>query len=132
MASNPSFVSTPRLEVVNISTANNTRSGSGTITELIAGVAAGTKITEIVAQCNVTGAITAGLVTVFVSTDGGTTWRLFDEITISSTTSSNSAKATRNSATYSNLVLVGTNHRLGVATTIAQSITVAAMGGDLT
>jgi hypothetical protein len=132
MADTPTFVSTPRLSSVAISTANTNRDGTGSITELIAGVAAGTKVLEIAAQVAVSGSITAAVVTVFISTDNGATWRLFDEITISSTTSSTSAKATRNTATYANLVLPSTSHKLGVATTIAQSTIVTCMAGDLT
>jgi hypothetical protein len=132
MAATPTFISTPRLSVVNVATANTARDGSGTIVELIAGVAAGTKVLEVVAQAAISGTVTAGMVTLFTSTDGGSTWRLFDEIAIAAASSAVAVKATRNTATYSNLVLIGTNHRLGAATTIAQSVNVAALAGDLT
>jgi hypothetical protein len=132
MAANPSFTSVPRLNVVSVSAANTARDGTGTIVELIAGVAAGTKVNEIVAQAAVTGVVAAGLITVFWSVDGGTTWVLFDEILIPTTTSSVTAKATRNTATYSNLILASPQHKVGVATTVALVVKVTAMAGDLT
>jgi hypothetical protein len=132
MATAPAFISTPRIATATISTANTNRDGTGTITSIMTGVAAGTRVLEVVAQAAVSGAITAGLVTVFISTDSGTTWRLHDEIAIAGVTSSASVKASRNSATYSNLILSGTTDRIGVATTIAQAIAVSVLGGDLT
>jgi hypothetical protein len=50
---------------------------------------------------------------------------------LASTTSSNSAKSTRNVATYANLVLKDTTQRLGVTTSVSQSTNVIALAGDL-
>lgn len=130
MALNPSFVSTPRLGTASLSTANTAIDGTGTITSLISGVAAGTRILEINAQCSATSA--AALVNLFISSDGGTTWRLFDQITISAATSSTTVKANRNFVTYVNLVLPGTSFVIGCTTTISQATQVFALGADLT
>jgi len=130
MASTPSFTSTPRVGVANVSAANTNRDGSGTITALITGAAAGTKITSIAAQAAVTS--TAGMVRIFLTTDAGSTWRLFDELAIAAATVSASVKGTRISATYTDLVLPDANHRLGCTTHNAESINVVALGGDLT
>lgn len=130
MASTPSFTSTPRVGVANVSAANTNRDGSGTITALITGAAAGTKITSITAQAAVTS--TAGMVRIFLTTDAGSTWRLFDELAIAAATVSASVKGTRISATYTDLVLPDANHRLGCTTHNAESINVVALGGDLT
>jgi hypothetical protein len=129
MATNPSFIGTSRLTTVNVATANTAIDGTGTITSLITGAATGTRILEIDAQCAATSA--AALVNIFITTDSGSTWRLFDQITITAATSSNTVKANRNIATYANLVLPDTAARLGVTTTISQSTNVIALGGDL-
>lgn len=130
MASTPSFTSDPRIGLVNVSAANANRDGSGTITTLVVGAAAGTKVTSIVAQAAVT--TTAGMVRIFLSVDGGSTWRLFDELAIAAATASASVKCTRISATYSDLVLADATDQLGCATHNAESINVMAFGGDLT
>lgn len=130
MATNPTFTSTPRYDQVNVATANTAIDGTGTITTLVTGVAAGTKIFEINVQCAATSA--AALVNVFISTDSGTTWRLFDQISVSAATSSTTVKATRNSTLYNNLILPNASTRLGVTTTISQSTNVNALSGDLT
>jgi hypothetical protein len=129
MASAPSFIGTPRLTTVNIATANTAIDGTGTITSLITGASTGTRILELNAQCGATSA--AALVNIFISTDSGTTWRLFDQITITAASQSATVKANRNIATYANLVLPNASARLGVTTTISQSTNVIALGGDL-
>ena len=129
MATNPSFIGTSRLTTVNVATANTAIDGTGTITSLITGASTGTRILEIDAQCAATSA--AALVNIFITTDSGTTWRLFDQITITAATSSNTVKANRNIATYANLVLPDAAARLGVTTTISQSTNIIALGGDL-
>ena len=130
MATNPSFISTPRIGRASLSAANTALDGSGTITELIAGVAAGTRILQIDAQCSATSA--AALINLFLSDDSGSTWTLFDQISIVAATVSNTVKANRNFTTYTNLILPSATWRIGCTTTIAQATRVYALGGDLT
>lgn len=130
MAANPTFTSTPRVGVANVAAANTNRDGTGTITALITGAAAGTKVFEIAAQATVT--TTAGMVRIFITTDAGSTWRLFDELSIAAATASASVKATRIATSYANLILPDANHRLGCTTHNAESINVVALAGDLT
>jgi len=130
MATTPAFVSTARLTVASVSTANTAIDGTGTITSLITGVAAGTRVLEIDAQCSATSA--AALVNLFISTDSGSTWTLFDQIAITAATSSTTVKANRNTATYQNLILPGTAYSIGCTTTISQATRVYALAGDLT
>lgn len=130
MATTPSFVSTPRIGVANVASGNTNRDGSGTITALLTGSADGTKVTSITAQAAVT--TTAGMVRIFLSTDSGSTWRLLDELAIAAATASASVKATRITATYGDLVLADSTHRLGCTTHNSESINVFAFGGDLT
>jgi hypothetical protein len=130
MATNPSFISTPRIGRASLSAANTALDGTGTITELIAGVAAGTRILQIDAQCAATSA--AALVNLFLSDDSGSTWTLFDQIGIVAATVSNTVKANRNFTLYTNLILPSATWRIGCTTTIAQATRVYAFGGDLT
>lgn len=130
MATNPSFISTPRIGRASLSAANTALDGTGTITELIAGVAAGTRILQIDAQCAATSA--AALVNLFLSDDSGSTWTLFDQISIVAATVSNTVKANRNFIAYTNLILPSATWRMGCTTTIAQATRVYALGGDLT
>jgi hypothetical protein len=129
MATSPQFISTSVIAQVNISAANTALDGTGTITELVAGVAGGRRILEVVAKAAATSANSQ--IGLFLSIDSGTTWRLFDQINLTAATVSTTVASARVSRTYSNLVLNGTAHRVGVTTTVAQSVNVIALGGDL-
>lgn len=131
MAANPSFISTPRIGRCSLSTANTATDGTGTITDLITGVSAGTRVLSI----NVQGTATtvAALVNLFLW--DGTQWDLFDQITISATTGSNTTKAYRLVTAYTDLVLPSATWKLGATITVAPTtgtVRVAAFGGDLT
>jgi hypothetical protein len=88
MAASPAFISTPRIGRCSLSTANTATDGTGTITDLITGVAAGTRVLSI----NVQGTATtvAALVNIFLW--DGTQWDLFDQVTITATTGSNTPR----------------------------------------
>jgi hypothetical protein len=131
MAASPAFISTPRIGRVSLSTANTATDGTGTINDLITGVSAGTRILSV----NVQGTATtvASLVNLFLY--DGTQWDLFDQITISATTGSNTTKAHRLVTAYTDLVLPSASHKLGATITVAPTtgtVRVAAFGGDLT
>ena len=127
MAAEPVFAVTPRISSTNVATANTNRDGTGTVATLITGVAAGTRIAEIVVQARVT--TTAGMVRVFLF--DGTTYRFFDEISIAAATASASVKATRVSTTYNNLILPSASWSIVVSTHNAESMDVTAFGADL-
>lgn len=130
MASTPGFAATPRIPTpVAVATANTNRDGTGTIATLIQGVAAGTKINEIVVQATVT--TTAGTVRFFLSVDSGTTWKLFDAVAIPAVTVSGTVLAARRAKLYDNLILVGTASRLGASTHNAEAFEVTALAADL-
>ena len=130
MAANPTFTSTPRVGYGQVSAANTSRDGTGTLVTLLTGAAAGTKVFEIAAQATVT--TTAGMVRIFLSLDSGTTKRLIDEMSIAAATVSASVKGTRIATTYSNLVLPDASAVLYASTHNAEAINVAAFAGDLT
>jgi hypothetical protein len=131
MAASPAFISTPRIGRCSLSTANTATDGTGTITDLITGVAAGTRVLSINVQGTAT--VVAALVNIFLW--DGTQWDLFDQVTITATTGSNTVKGYRLVTAYTDLVLPSTSHKLGATISVAPSsgtVRVAAFGGDLT
>lgn len=130
MAANPTYAANPRsIDRATVSAANTNRDGTGTIVTIATGSAAGFKVNEVVTQPTVT--TTAGMIRLFISTDSGSTWNLFDEIPVAAATVSASVPGARNSKNYSNLVLTGTTNRLGASTHNAESHQVYALGADL-
>lgn len=131
MASNPSFISTPRIGRCSLSTINTATDGTGTITDLIVGVAAGTRVLSVVVQGTATTA--NGLVNLFLF--DGTNWDLFDQITITATVGSTTVKGYRLATSYTDLVLPSATAKIGATITVAPSsgtVRVLAFGGDLT
>ena len=131
MATSPAFISTARIGRCSLSTANTATDGTGTITDLIVGAAAGTRVLSI----NVQGTATtvAALVNIFLY--DGTNYDLFDQFTISATTGSTTAKGYRLVTAYTDLVLPSASWKLGATLTVAPTsgtVRVAAFGGDLT
>lgn len=128
MASEPAFAVTPRIGTVNIATANTNRDGTGTIGTLITGASTGTRIAEIVVKG--VGTTTGGMVRVFLY--DGTTYYLFDEISIAAVpTPGATTQTTRVSTLYNNLILPNASWSIRVSTHNAESINVAALGADL-
>jgi hypothetical protein len=131
MAASPAFISAPRIGRLSLSTANTATDGTGTINDLIVGVSAGTRILSV----NVQGTATtvAALVNLFLF--DGTNWDLFDQVTITATTGSNTTKGYRLVTAYTDLVLPTASWKLGATISVAPSsgtVRVAAFGGDLT
>jgi hypothetical protein len=127
MAVSPSFAATPRIGSVSIATADSSYTAPSNVGSLITGVAAGTKINEIVCKCAATSA--AAIVRIFLY--DGTTYWLFDEITITAATGSSTVQQTRTSTTYNNLVLPNGSWSLRVTTSVSQVIHITALGADL-
>ena len=127
MATSPTFAATPRIASVNIATANTNRDGTGTVATLITGVAAGTRVSEIVIKARVN--TTAGQVRVFLY--DGTTYYAFDEIAVAAATVSASVQGTRVSTTYNNLILPSASWSVRVSNHTGESIDVTALGADL-
>ena len=131
MAASPAFISTPRIGRLSLSTANTATDGTGTINDLIVGASAGTRVLSV----NVQGTATtvASLVNLFLW--DGTQWDLFDQVTISATTGSNTVKGYRLVTAYTDLVLPSASYKLGATITVAPTtgtVRLSAWGGDLT
>jgi len=127
MATDPAFAVTPRVGSVSISTAESSLTAPTNVGTLITGVAAGTRVSEIVVKMAATSA--AAIVRVFLY-DGSSYW-LFDEIVVAAATSSNTGATTRVSTSYANLVLPSASWSVRVTTSIAQATHVTALGADL-
>jgi hypothetical protein len=129
MANAPQFTATPRAALEQVSTANTNRDGSGTLQSIITGVAAGTKIQEVIIQA--TGTTTAGMVRLYLSSNSGSTSRLFDEFVISAITVGASTAGFRVSRTYDNLILPSASWILRASTHNAETFNIIALGADL-
>jgi hypothetical protein len=127
MATQPAFATVPRIGLAQVSAANTNRDGTGTIVTVITGVAAGTRISEVVVEATVT--TTAGMVRLYLF--DGTNTRLFDEVAIAAATPSASVRATRVSTVYTNLILPSASWQLRASTHNAEAINVIALGADL-
>lgn len=127
MANNPAFAVTPRIGAVSIATADSSYTAPTNVGTLITGVAAGTRISEIVVKCAATSA--AAIVRIFLY-DGSTYW-LYDEITVAAATGSATVQQTRVSTVYNNLILPSASWSVRVTTSISQTTHVTAFGADL-
>lgn len=130
MATSPAFTATPRIGVGSVSTANSNRDGTGTIVDIITGVAAGTKINEVIIKS--TGDPADCIVTLFLN-DGTTNW-LYDEIDLGNPAAgSTTVTAFRTNVLYDNLILPNSSWKLRAAVTVAPTsgvLNVIALGGD--
>jgi hypothetical protein len=127
MATSPAFAVTPRIGNVSIATAESSYTSPTNVGTLITGASTGTRIAEIVVKMAATSA--AAIVRVFLY--DGTTYWLFDEVTVAAATGSNTLQQTRVSTTYNNLILPSASWSVRVTTSIAQATHVTALGADL-
>jgi hypothetical protein len=127
MASNPVFAVTPRIGAVSVATADSSYTAPTNVGNVITGASTGTRIAEIVVKCAATSA--AAIVRIFLH--DGTTYWLFDEVTVAAATGSSTVQQTRVSTTYNNLILPSASWSVRVTTSIAQATHVTAFGADL-
>lgn len=132
MAASPTYASTPRATVAAVSTANTNRDGTGTIVDVITGVAAGTRVERIVLKA--TGDPADSIVTLFLH--NGTSYFLFDEVDLGNpAAASTTVEGYRFEKAYSDLILPSASWKLAAAITVALTagvINVFAFGADLT
>lgn len=132
MSTTPAFASTPRIGFGSVSTANTNRDGTGTIVDILTGVAAGTRIERVVIQA--TGNPADSIVTLYLH--DGTSYRLFDEVDIGDPAAASTTVAGyRYEKAYRDLVLPSSSWKLAAAVTVsltAGALNVFAFGSDLT
>lgn len=123
MASTPAYAANPRsLDIAQVSAANTNRDGTGTIVTVCAGVAAGSRVSSVTVKATVS--TTAGMVRFYLSTDTGSTWRLYREIQVSVITVSASALAFEGRIEFPDLVLLGISDLLGASTHNAETFNI--------
>lgn len=128
MALNPAFAVTPRISNVSIATAESSYTAPTNVGTLITGASTGTRIAEIVVK--MAAASSAAIVRVFLY-DGSTYW-LFDEISVAAVASpGTSTQTTRVSTLYNNLILPSSSWSVRVTTSVSQTTHVTALGADL-
>lgn len=127
MAVSPSFAAVPRIGNVSIATAEASYTSPTNFGTLITGASTGTRIAEIVVKNAATSS--AAIVRIFLH-DGSTYW-LFDEVTIAAATGSSTVQQTRVSTTYTNLILPSASWSVRVTTSVSQTTHVTALGADL-
>lgn len=128
MATSPSFAVTPRIGSVALGSADTSHTAPTNVVTVMTGVAAGTRIAEVVVQMTAT-VSAATMVRLFLY--DGSTYYLFDEVAIPAATGSQSVKQTRVSATYNNLVLPSASWSLRATVHSSNAGTVTALGADL-
>jgi len=127
MALEPQFAVTPRVGSVSIATQDTSLTAPTSFGTLITGVAAGTRVSEIVAK--VASGFAASVVRVFLF--DGTNYFLFDELVFTAAASSNTAASGRVRVVYDNLILPSASWSIRVTTSVAQTIHVTALAADL-
>lgn len=127
MAISPAFAAVPRIGSVSIATADSSYTTPTNVGTLITGASTGTRIAEIVVKNAATSS--AAIVRIFLH-DGSTYW-LFDEVTIAAATGSATVQQTRVSTSYNNLVLPSASWSVRVTTSVSQTTHVTALGADL-
>jgi len=127
MAASPVFAVTPRMTAVSIATADSSYTAPTNVGTLITGASTGTRIAEIIVKCAATSA--AAIVRIFLY--DGTTYWLFDEVTVAAATGSATVQQARVSTTYNNLILPSNSWSVRVTTSVSQATHVTALGADL-
>lgn len=129
MATSPAFATTPRIGSVALSgSADTSYTAPTNVVTVITGVAAGTRVSEVVVQMTAT-VSSATMVRLWLY--DGSTYYLFDEVAIAAATGAQSVKQTRVSTTYSNLVLPSASWSLRATVHTVNAGVVTALGADL-
>lgn len=132
MAATPAFANVPRVGVGSVTVANTGRDGTGTLVDIITGVAAGTRVERIIVKA--TGDPADSIVNLFYF-DGTTNW-LLDAFDIGDPgAGSNTLDTYREERAYIDLVLAGATHKIKASITVALTtgaVNVFAFGADLT
>lgn len=129
MASDPTFAATPIVGRAIPAGAETSLTVPTLASTVVTAGSSGTKIEEVVVQANAT--TVAGLVYLFIF--DGTTYYLFDTLTISAVTASTITAPTRTSKTYNNLTIPAT-YSLRASQSISGNtslLDVLALGGNL-
>lgn len=127
----PVFAQTPVLAIGQVSTANTNRDGAtGTYADIFTAGADGARIEYV--RVVATGTTTAGVVRLFLSTDSGSTYRLWKELLISAITPSTTIEVAASEYMPSRpLVLPATAGRIRASTHNSETFNVFIHGANL-
>ncbi len=122
----PIFTLTPQIGMVQISTANANRDGTGTLGTVLSGAVNGTRVDRITVTATVS--TTAGMVRLFLY--DGTNTRLFYEIPVTAITVSASVAGFTQTIALANGLVLPSGWSLKAATHNAETFNVLAFAGD--
>lgn len=123
------FTATPRMVVAQVSAANTNRDGTGTIVDLITGVAAGTRINKITVKGIATS--TAGMVRIYFF--DGTNTRLYIEVTVTAITASASVETFSEEISFNDAnapILASATQKLQASTHNAETFNIIIEAAD--
>lgn len=124
LSNDPVFAQTPKYARAAVSAANTALDGTGTIVTLLTAGADGALVTSLKAWGTVTS--TAKRLNVFVSTDAGSTWKLFDSGLMAAYTAANTTVQTPvtfvDKTKPDAAVRLPGAARLGVTTMVAEAV----------
>jgi hypothetical protein len=129
----PVFAKTPKHAAAAISAANTNLDGSGTVTTLLTAGADGAIVTSL--KCWATATSTAKRCNLFISTDGGTSWKLHDSGLMAAYTVANTTVQTPvtfvDKSNPDAAIVLPANARIGCTIMVAEAVVFAAEYSDL-
>ena len=128
-ANSVQFTAVARWPVAQVSTANTNRDGTGTIVDIITGVAAGTRINKITVKA--VGTTTAGMVRIYLF--DGTNTRLYYESAVSAITAGASTKTFTEIILFNDSdapILPSSSAKIQASTHNAETFNIFVEGGD--
>jgi len=129
----PVFGKTPKHAAAAVSAANTNLDGTGTITTLLTAGADGAIVTSL--KCWATATGTAKRCNVFISTDGGTTWKLHDSALMAAYTVANTTVQTPvtfvDKTDPNAAIILPASAKIGVTIMVAEAVVFTAEYQDL-
>lgn len=126
MADAPNYAATPRNAIGQVSVANTTRDGTGTLATIMTAGASGSRLDKVVIQA--TGTTTSGVVRLYIH--DGTNARLLQEVLVSAITPSATVAAFTSSINFDYAEPLPIGYSLRASTHNAETFNVFAKGGD--
>lgn len=127
MALSPQFVTTPRLGVSQVATANANRDGTGTLVTVFTAGADGSRIDYVAIKA--TGSTSAGMIRLYVH--DGTNARLLTEDAVPAIAATSTQKTHESLVELAGGLVLPTGYSLRASTEIGETFNVMALGGDL-
>jgi hypothetical protein len=129
----PVFAKTPKHSAVAVSAANTSLDGSGTITTLLTAGVDGAIVTSL--KCWGTATSTAKRCNLFLSTDGGTTWKLHESALMTAYTVANTTVQTPvtfvDKSNPDAAIVLPASAKVGVTVQVAEAVVFTAEYSDL-